>query len=110
MPADAQQRTARCRQDDVRRREQDRELVERMTQAVLALFPGCPLEEARAIATRTAARGSGRVGRTSAGRALEAEALTAAVVAAIRYNHTLRPATHAGVKPVRCPEHCSRRC
>ena len=40
------QRAARCRQDDVRRREQDRELVERMTQAVLVLFAGCPLEEA----------------------------------------------------------------
>jgi hypothetical protein len=31
---------------------------------------------------------SGRVGRTSAGRALEPEALTAAVVAVIRHNHT----------------------
>jgi hypothetical protein len=72
----------------VRRREQDRDLVARMTQAILGLFPGCPREEARAIATHTAARGSGRVGRTSAGRTLEPEALTAAVVAAIRHNHT----------------------
>jgi hypothetical protein len=59
-----------------------------MTQAILELFPSCPPEEARAIAAHTAARGSGRVGRTSAGRALESEALTAAVVAAIRHNHT----------------------
>jgi len=86
--ADAQQRAARCRRDDVRRREQDRDLVARMTQAILELFPGCPREEARAIAAHTAARGSGRVGRTSAGRTLEPEALTAAVVAAIRHNHT----------------------
>jgi hypothetical protein len=86
--ADAQQRAARCRQDDARRREQDRELVARMTKAILELFPSCPPEEARAIASHTAARGSGRVGRTSAGRALESEALTAAVVAAIRHNHT----------------------
>jgi hypothetical protein len=86
--ADAQQRAARCRRDDMRRREQDRELVARMTQAVRELFPGCPPEEARAIAAHTAARGSGRVGRTSAGRTLEPEALTAAVVAAIRHNHT----------------------
>lgn len=86
--ADAQQRAARCRRNDLRLREQDRDLVARMTQAILELFPGCPPEEARAIATHTAARGSGRVGRTSAGRALEPEALTAAVVAAIRHNHT----------------------
>jgi len=59
-----------------------------MTQAILELFPSCPTEEARAIAAHTATRGSGRVGRTSAGRALEPEALTAAVVAAIRHNHT----------------------
>jgi hypothetical protein len=74
--------------DEARRREQDRELVARMTQTILELFPSCPPEEARAIAAHTAARGSGRVGRTSAGRALEPEALTAAVVAAIRHNHT----------------------
>ncbi len=86
--ADAQQRAARCRQDEVRRREQDRNLITRMTQAILELFPGCPLEEARAIAAHTAARGSGRVGRSSAGRALEQEALRAAVIAGIRHNHT----------------------
>lgn len=86
--ADAQQRAARCRQDEVRRREQDRNLIARMAQAILEQFPGCPPEEVRAIAAHTAARGSGRVGRTSAGRALEREALSAAVVAAIRHNHT----------------------
>ena len=86
--ADAQMRTARSRRDDVRRREQDRDLVARMTQAILGLFPSCPPEEARTIAAHAAARGSGRVGRTSAGRALEPEALTSAVVAAIRHNHT----------------------
>ena len=86
--ADSQQRAERCRRDEVRRREQDRDLVARMTQAILGLFPACPPEEARAIAAHTAARGSGRVGRTSAGRALEPEPLTAAVVATIRHNHT----------------------
>lgn len=86
--SDAEQRAERCKRDDVRRREQDRDLVARMAQAILELFPSCPREEARAIAGHTAARGSGRVGRTSAGRALEPQALTAAVVAAIRHNHT----------------------
>jgi hypothetical protein len=59
-----------------------------MTEAILELFPGCPSDEARAIAAHTAVRGSGRGRRTSAGRALEAEALTAAVVASVRHNHT----------------------
>ena len=86
--ADVQQRAERRRRSDVRSREQDRDLVVRMTQAILELFPSCPTEEARAIAAHTATRGSGRVGRSSAGRTLEPEALTAAVVAAIRHNHT----------------------
>jgi len=70
------------------RREQDRELVARMMTQLLVLFPKCPPEEARAIAEHTAVRGSGRVGRTAAGRNLEEQALTAAVAAAIRHNHT----------------------
>jgi len=61
--ADAQRRAARSRQDEVRRMEQDRDLVPRMTQAILELFPSCPSEEARAIAAHTATRGSGRAGR-----------------------------------------------
>ena len=85
---DAQQRAARRGRSELRRAEQDHDLVARMTGAILKLFPGCPSQDARAIAARTAVRGSGRVGRTSAGRALETEALTNAVVAAIRHNHT----------------------
>ena len=40
------------------------------------------------IAVHTSRRGSGRLGRSAAGRALETEALNAAVVAAIRHRHT----------------------
>ncbi len=70
------------------RLEQDRELVGRMTQQILTLFPGCPPKEAAAIAGHTAVRSSGRVGRTAAGRNLDAQALTAAVTAAVRHRHT----------------------
>jgi hypothetical protein len=59
-----------------------------MAEAILKLFPGCPPGEAWVIAAHTALRGSGRVGRTSAGRCLETEALTAAVIAAIRHRQT----------------------
>jgi hypothetical protein len=41
-----------------------------------------------AIAEHTALRGSGRVGRSEAGRNLDEKALTLAVGAAIRHNHT----------------------
>lgn len=33
-------------------------------------------------------RGSGRVGRTAAGRSLDEEALTAAAIASVRHKHT----------------------
>jgi len=86
--ADSEQRARKRERDEVRRAEHDRDLVVLMTGAILRLFPGCPPEEARTIAAHTARRGSGRVGRTFAGRALEESALTAAVVAAIRHRHT----------------------
>jgi hypothetical protein len=70
------------------RRAEDRDLVERMAVRLLNVFPRCPQAEAKSIAEHTAARGSGRVGRTAAGRDLEEGALTAAVAAAIRHNHT----------------------
>jgi hypothetical protein len=60
----------------------------RVVVAIRELFPGCPQAEARRIAAHTTARGSGRVGRTSAAKALEEGALTAATIAAIRHNHT----------------------
>src|SRR5580700_8665663 len=51
-------------------------------------IPGCPPEEARGIAAHTAARGSGRVGRSAAGRALDDHALSLAVAAWVRHRHT----------------------
>ncbi len=70
------------------RAKQDRDLVTRMTERLLELFPKCPPARALTIARHTAARGSGRVGRSAEGRSLEASALTAAVTAAIRHQLT----------------------
>ena len=86
--ADAAEREAAREKAAGRRAEQDRDLAARMTESILALYPRCPAAEAQAIAVHTSRRGSGRVGRTAAGRALEAEALSAAVTAAIRHRHT----------------------
>jgi hypothetical protein len=79
--------TARARAAG-QRREQDRELTARMERQIATLFPGVPAKEAASIAAHTATRGSGRVGRTAAGRKLDEQALTAAVVAAVRHRYT----------------------
>jgi len=85
---DAGERAAARVRAAQRRSEEDRELAVRMAQQIGVLFPGCPTREAAAIAEHTARRGSGRVGRTEAGRRLAEQALTLAVVAAVRHKHT----------------------
>ncbi len=94
--ADAAERAAARTRGAVKRREQDGELVARMTKQIATLFPGCPPLEAAAIAQHTAVRGSGRVGRTAAGRGLQEQALAAAVAAAVRHRHTNYDALLAG--------------
>lgn len=86
--ADADQRSARREHARIYRDKQDEVLTMRMTESIRQMFPSCPPEEARAIAAHTSVRNSGRVGRSAAGRALEKEALTAAVIAGIRHQHT----------------------
>ena len=85
---DADERAVGRAREAIRRRDEDRKLVARMAKQIGVLFPGCPAHELATIAEHTAARGSGRVGRTEAGRNLEERALTAAVVAAVRHQHT----------------------
>jgi len=86
--SDAGERAAARAKAVTQRREEDLVLVARMTEQIVALFPRCPAEEACEIARHTAARGSGRVGRTAAGHNLEESALSAAVTAAVRHRHT----------------------
>jgi hypothetical protein len=59
-----------------------------MAEGIARLFPGCPVERAQMIARHASVRGSGRVGRSAAGRALEPEALELAVAAAVRHEDT----------------------
>ncbi|MGW0212323.1 DUF2293 domain-containing protein, partial [Streptomyces sp. NPDC003233] len=49
---------------------------------------GCPADRARAVAAHASVRGSGRVGRSAAGRALSEGAVVSAVVAAVRHVDT----------------------
>jgi len=86
--ADEEARRRRRVRDEERRAAQDENHSHALASTVLESFPGCPPERARAIAEHAAARGSGRVGRSAAGRALEPEAVHLAVVASVRHLDT----------------------
>ena len=85
---DAPARAAARGRAALARQEEDREFVSALAQAILRRYPGCPAEEARRIAEHTGCRGSGRVGRSAAGRMLDASAVDLAVIAHIRHEHT----------------------
>jgi len=85
---DAPERAARKPMYAARRAREDALLVDEFQAAVLRLFPSCPKDEAREIAEHAAERHSGRVGRSAAGRALDDDAITLAVIASIRHRHT----------------------
>jgi hypothetical protein len=86
--ADEEARARRRERDAQRRAGEDIELQARMAAEIVRLLPGCPAERARSIARHTSVRGSGRVGRSLAGRALDQAALELAVVAAVRHEDT----------------------
>ncbi|MBV9416002.1 MAG: DUF2293 domain-containing protein, partial [Solirubrobacterales bacterium] len=86
--ADEEARALRRERETFRRAQSDVELQARMAAEIRELFPGCPTGRAEAIARHAAQRGSGRVGRTAAGRALDRDALELAVVASVRHQDT----------------------
>ncbi len=86
--ADEDARMRRRERDQERRASADVELQAAMIKQIRRLFPRCPPARAEAIARHTSLRGSGRVGRSAAGRSLDEEALTLAVVASIRHEDT----------------------
>lgn len=85
---DEEERARRRGRDAERRARLDEALCAAMAREIGRLFPACPEDRAREIAEHAAVRGSGRVGRTAAGRALDEEALRLAVVASIRHLDT----------------------
>ncbi|MFJ8161478.1 DUF2293 domain-containing protein [Streptomyces sp. NPDC096136] len=86
--ADADARARRRERDRRRRAAEDVRFTAAFAAEILRLFPGCPPERARAIAAHASVRGSGRVGRTAAGRALDGQAVSMAVRAAVRHTDT----------------------
>ncbi|MEV7688489.1 DUF2293 domain-containing protein [Streptomyces bungoensis] len=86
--ADAEARRRRRARDARRRAVEDERFAAAFAAEIVRLFPGCPAERARGIAAHASARGSGRVGRSAAGRALSESAVISAVVAAVRHGDT----------------------
>ena len=77
----------RLRQAELRSVEDDR-FKDSLGEEIIRLFPGCPQTRAEDIAAHAGVRGSGRIGRTAAGRTLDPHAVTLAVVASVRHTDT----------------------
>jgi hypothetical protein len=86
--ADEEVRARRRERDRERRAEGDVEFQAALAAAIAARYPGCPAKRAEAIARHAGTRGSGRIGRSAAGRALDDDAVTLAVVASVRHEET----------------------
>ena len=81
---------------------QDVRFAEAFAAEIRRLFPGCPEDRARAIAAHASVRGSGRVGRSAAGRALSEGAVTVGGRGGrAAYGHAVRPAADERGGPAR---------
>jgi hypothetical protein len=86
--ADSEVRKRRREREATRREEVDRQYVDQFAVRVRACFPGCPTGREREIAEHACRKYSGRVGRSAAAKALDAEAVRFAVIAHVRHWET----------------------
>ena len=86
-PTKTRRARRRLRQVELRSIEDD-SFKDSLGKEITRLFPGCSQERAAAIAAHSGTRRSGRVGRSAAGRALDSEAVTLAVVVSVRHEDT----------------------
>jgi len=66
----------------------DKEYIAQFSKQILMQYPGCPTQEAEAIADHACQKYSGRIGRSSAAKAFDAKAIELAVKAHVRHKHT----------------------
>jgi hypothetical protein len=86
--SDEEARARRRERDRQRREEADERFQQELAEEIGRLFPGCPPTRTAEISRHTGTRGSGRVGRSAAGRSLDPDAVTRAVVASVRHEDT----------------------
>jgi hypothetical protein len=66
----------------------DKEYIAQFSKQIRMQYPGCPAQEAEAIADHACQKYSGRVGRSSAAKAFDAKTIELAVKAHVRHKHT----------------------
>lgn len=86
--SDAEVRARRREREQARRSDEDVRFQAEFADAIRELFPGCPASRAEAIARHAVTRGSSRIGRSAAGRALDPDAIHLAVAASVRHRDT----------------------
>lgn len=86
--SDADARARRRERDVERRAELDRDYLRSFADRVRETFPGAPKGREHDIAEHACRKYSGRVGRSAAAKALDAEAVHLAVVAHVRHQET----------------------
>lgn len=86
--SDEEVRRRRRERGQLRREADDVAFQEKVAAEIVRLFPGCPKRRAQQIARHTGQRGSGRVGHSAAGRALDDNTITLSVVASVRHEDT----------------------
>lgn len=86
--ADAEIRIRRQERAAAGRRELDRVYIEEFSHRIGEVFPSCPRKRARDVAEHACQKYSGRVGRSSAARRFDEEAIRLAVGAHIRHTET----------------------
>jgi hypothetical protein len=72
----------------IRREELDKEYVARFSRRIRELYPSCPAGREKKIARHACRKYSGRVGRSSAAKALDESAVSLAVKAHVRHTET----------------------
>jgi len=85
---DAEERAVRRERAQTKRQEQDQQYVAEFARQISQLYPGCPVDTARAIAAHACRKYSGRVGRSAAAKQFDPEPITLAVAAWVRHNRT----------------------
>ena len=86
--SDAAARARHRERDEARRADEDMRFQAEFAAAIRTLFPRCPPSSADATARHAVMRGSGRIGRSAAGRALNSDAVRLAVAASVRHVDT----------------------
>lgn len=85
---DAEQRLIARERAAVFREQADEGYIVQFAEKILSIYPDCPCEESREIATHACLKHSGRVGRSAAAKQFDAESIDLAVRAHVRHRHT----------------------